>query len=407
MLDHTGFVVTDLAKARRFYDAVAHALELRRQQHRSLLPQRMMGPLTGRMTMVSKRLLAPVLLLVIAANAFPQAVPPARAGSPAAVTPRASAQMVAAANRFLEALTAQQRALATFGLDDAERTRFNFIPTETFPRKGMQLREMSEPQRRLAHELLKAGLSEYGYFTYTQIMGLEDILKVLEQPARFERDKEKYFVSVFGTPAEKGAWGWRFEGHHISLHYTMLDGRSIASPTFAGTNPAEVRDGPEKGKRILGKQEDAGRALLMALDAPQRATATISAVAPNEIVTTNQLDIKPLSPDGIRASAMTPAQRAALLQVLDAFVSLMAPELAADRMARITAAGIENITFAWAGPAERGQKHYYRVQGPTFLIEFDNTQNNANHIHLVWRDFKGDWGRDLLAEHYRTSQHAR
>jgi hypothetical protein len=328
----------------------------------------------------------------------------ALAAGAASSAQRASAQMVTAANRFLGALTPEQRTRTTFALDDtAERTRFNFIPTESFPRKGLLLRDMSEPQRKLAHELLKSGLSDRGYFTYTQIMALEDILKVLEQPARFERDKEKYFFSVFGTPAEKGAWGWRFEGHHISLHFTMLDGKPIASPTFAGTNPAEVRDGPEKGKRVLGQQEDAGRALVMALDATQRAAATISATAPNEIVTTNQLDIKPLAPEGIKASAMTPAQREALMQVLDAFVGLMTPEIAADRMAKITAAGIGNVTFAWAGPVERGQKHYYRVQGPTFLLEFDNTQNDGNHVHSIWRDFKDDFGRDLLREHIKAS----
>lgn len=316
---------------------------------------------------------------------------------------RASAQMVAAANEFLGALGPEQRARAVFALDNTtERTRFNFVPTEAFARNGLVLREMSGPQRDLAHALLKSGLSDRGYFTYTQIMALEDILKVLEQPARFERDKDKYFVSVFGTPAEKGAWGWRFEGHHISLHFTMLDGKPVASPTFAGTNPAEVRDGPEKGNRVLGQQEDAGRALLMALDATQRATAMISAVAPNEIVTNNQVDIKPLSPEGIKESDMTPAQHEALIQVLDSFVGLMSPEIAADRLAKIAAAGIGNVSFAWAGGVERGQKHYYRVQGPTFLIEFDNTQNDGNHVHSIWRDFKDDFGRDLLREHIRA-----
>jgi hypothetical protein len=317
---------------------------------------------------------------------------------------RASARMVAAATELLAALTPEQRARTVFALDNTtERTRFNYVPTETFARNGLVLRELSGPQRNLVHELLKSGLSDRGYFTYTQIMALEDILKVLEQPARFERDKDKYFVSVFGTPADKGAWGWRFEGHHISLHFTMLDGKPVASPTFAGSNPAEVRDGPEKGKRVLGQQEDAARALLMALDETQRATAMISAVAPNEIVTNNQVDIKPLSPEGIRASAMTPMQREALMRVLDSFVGLMSPDVAADRMARITAAGTGNIAFAWAGGVERGQKHYYRLQGPTFLIEFDNTQNDGNHVHSIWRDFKDDFGRDLLREHIRTS----
>jgi hypothetical protein len=317
---------------------------------------------------------------------------------------RASARMVTAANQFLGALTPEQRAKAAFAVDNnTERMRFNFIPTEAFPRNGLTLKEMTEPQRKLAHELLKTGLSDRGYLTYTQIMALEDVLKVIEQPARFDRDRERYFFSVFGTPAEKGAWSWRVEGHHISLHFTMLNGTAIANPTFAGTNPAEVREGGEKGKRVLGMQEDAGRALVMAFDAGQRATATINAVAPNEIVTTNQLDIKPLSPEGIRWSAMTPAQRDLLTKLLDSYIGLMAPEISADRMARIKAAGMENVAFAWAGPVERGQKHYFRVQGPTFLIEFDNTQNDGNHVHSIWRDFKDDFGRDLLREHVKAS----
>ena len=317
---------------------------------------------------------------------------------------RASARMVTAANQFLGALTPEQRAKASFALDNnTERMRFNFIPTEAFPRNGLTIKEMTEPQRKLAHELLKTGLSDRGYLTYTQIMALEDVLKVIEQPARFDRDRERYFFSVFGTPAEKGAWSWRVEGHHISLHFTMLNGKAIANPTFAGTNPAEVREGAEKGKRVLGLQEDAGRALVMALDTAQRTTATINAVAPNEIVTTNQLDIKPLAPEGIKFSAMTAAQRDLLARLLDSYIGLMAPEIAADRMAKIKSAGMDNVAFAWAGPTERGQKHYFRVQGPTFLIEFDNTQNDGNHVHSIWRDFKDDFGRDLLREHVKAS----
>jgi hypothetical protein len=316
---------------------------------------------------------------------------------------RASARMVTAANQFLGALTPEQRAKAAFALDNnTERMRFNFIPTEAFPRNGLTIKEMTEPQRKLAHELLKTGLSDRGYLTYTQIMALEDVLKVIEQPARFDRDRERYFFSVFGTPAEKGAWSWRVEGHHISLHFTMLNGKAIANPTFAGTNPAEVREGAEKGKRVLGLQEDAGRALVMALDTTQRTTATINAVAPNEIVTTNQLDIKPLAPEGIKFSAMTAAQRDLLARLLDSYIGLMAPEIAADRMAKIKSAGMDNVAFAWAGPTERGQKHYFRVQGPTFLIEFDNTQNDGNHVHSIWRDFKDDFGRDLLREHVKA-----
>jgi hypothetical protein len=265
---------------------------------------------------------------------------------------------------------------------------------------------MTEPQRKLAHELLKTGLSDRGYTTYTQIMQLESILKVLENGKGPVRDPENYRFSVFGTPSAKGTWGWRVEFHHISLHFSVVNGTAISStPSFAGANPAEVKDGPQKGQRTLGALEDTARALVTALDANQRKTAIFNNVALNDIVTENALDINPLTPEGLKASAMTAAQRDMLMKVLDAYAGLMAPDIANDRMTKIKIAGIENLTFAWAGSIERGQKHYYRVQGPTFLIEFDNTQNDGNHVHSVWRDFRGDFGRDLLREHLRTSLH--
>jgi hypothetical protein len=275
-----------------------------------------------------------------------------------------------------------------------------------FERNGLQLKEMSEPQRKLAHELLKTGLSARGYTTYTQIMQLESILKVVENGSGPTRDPEGYRFSVFGTPSAKGTWGWRVEFHHISLHFDVVNGTAISStPSFAGANPAEVKDGPQKGQRTLGTLEDTARALVTALDEPQRKVAIFTNVALNDIVTGNALDIKPLSPEGIKASAMTAAQRDHLMKILDAYAGLMAPDIAADRMAKVKKAGIENIAFAWAGSIERGQKHYYRVQGPTFLIEFDNTQNDGNHVHSVWRDFNGDFGRDLLRDHLKSSTH--
>jgi hypothetical protein len=316
---------------------------------------------------------------------------------------RTAANMSTAAKAFLAALTPEQRQQATFPLDSTQRLRWNFIPDEAFPRQGLQIKAMTEPQRKLLHALLRTGLSERGYLTYTQIIELEDVLKAIERGGKFARDTEHHRLSIFGDPATP-TWGWRFEGHHISLHFTVANGSTIAStPTFAGSNPAEVREGPQMGRRVLGPLEDAGRALVMALDGTQRTTATINAVAPNEILTNNTLDINPLTPEGLKASAMAAAQRELLMKVVDAYAGLMAPEIASDRLARIKAAGVENIAFAWAGPVERGQKHYYRVQGPTFLIEFDNTQNDGNHVHSVWRDFKGDFGRDLLREHVRAS----
>jgi len=318
---------------------------------------------------------------------------------------RSSASMTTAARSFLDSLRPEQRQQATFAFDASERTRWHFIPDETFPRNGLPLKSMTAPQRTLAHALLRTGLSERGYMTYTQIIQLENVLKTIED-GRLARDPDAYRFSIFGDPSPQGTWGWRVEGHHVSLHFSVVKGTAVAStPSFAGSNPAEVRDGAQRGQRTLGALEDAGRALVTALDASQRGTAVINAAAPNDIATANALDINPLAPGGLKASSMNEAQRDLLMKVIDAYAGLMATDIAADRLLKIRTAGVDEITFAWAGPLERGQKHYYRVQGPTFLIEYDNTQNNGNHIHSVWRDFRGDFGRDLLREHLRASLH--
>jgi hypothetical protein len=328
---------------------------------------------------------------------------------------RSPATMADAANKFLSALTPDQKKLATFPFQSSEREHWGFVPTEMFPRNGLTMGAMSEPQRKAAHDLLKAGLSQKGYLTATSIMQLEDILNKIEsagggdaaQGRRMERIPLKYFVSVFGTPGAKGTWGWRVEGHHVSLNFTVINGTMVAAtPQFFGSNPAEVREeGPKKGLRVLAEEEDTARALLTALDASQRSKAVINTVAPNDIVTHNALKADPQSPAGIPASQLQPAQREMLMKVIDSYSSAMAPDIAADRMAKLRQGGIENISFAWAGEAERGKKHYYRVQGPTFLIEFDNTQNDGNHVHSVWRDFNGDFGRDLLREHVSGTAH--
>ena len=322
-----------------------------------------------------------------------------------------SAAMSAAATRFLESLNGEQRQRATFAFDGDERTRWNFIPTEIFPRNGLTLGQMNESQRRLAHDLLKTGLSQRGYMTATQVMELEKVLAALEdaqplRPNRFARDPEKYFFSIFGSPSTKNTWGWRVEGHHMSLHFTVVDGKLVAgSPSFFGSNPAEVREGPRKGSRVLGPEEDAARSLIESLDASQRERAIINTTAPNDIVTMASVKIDPLSPVGIPASALTAAQLPLLRKLIDVYTGKMADDIAMERLARIEKAGWDKVAFAWAGPLERGQKHYYRVQGPTFLIEYDNTQNDGNHIHSVWREFNGDFGVDLLREHVKGTPH--
>jgi hypothetical protein len=322
-----------------------------------------------------------------------------------------------AATKFLAGLSSEQRKQAAFPFEGPERLHWHFIPTEMFPRKGLPIAAMSPAQRQLAHGLLRAGLSQRGYLTATSIMDLETILGALEAaegssgiPGRpgelLVRNPEGYLFSVFGTPSARGGWGWRVEGHHVSLNFTVVNGTLVAAtPSFFGSNPAEVRGGPKKGLRILAAEEDSARALVLALDASQRAKAITASTAPDDIQTMSAQKVDPLSSAGIVAKELTPVQRELLLKVIDAYASAMAPDIAADRMARITKAGVEKIAFAWAGETQRGKRHYYRVQGPTFLIEYDNTQNDANHIHSVWRDFEGDFGRDLLREHLQAVSH--
>src|SRR5499427_7985191 len=329
---------------------------------------------------------------------------------------RSASTMASAATAFLGALTPEQKQQASFAFGD-ERLHWHFIATEMFPRKGLLVRDMTPAQRKLAHDLLKAGLSQRGYMTATQIMDLENVLNAIEAAQRasgtsaeaaraLERNPEKYFFSIFGTPSTKDTWGWRVEGHHVSLHFTVVNGSLVTgAPTFFGSNPAEVRQGPKKGLRILGVEEDAARALLESLDAAQRTRAIINTTAPNDMITMANVDITPLSPIGITAEAMTPAQRELLMKLVDAYTGYMAADIAADRATKLKKAGVEKIAFAWAGETERGKKHYYRIQGPTFLVEYDNTQNDGNHIHSVWRDFNGDFGRDLLREHLRSTPH--
>ena len=333
---------------------------------------------------------------------------------------RSSAAMSSAATKLLTSLTPEQRQQATFAFGSDERTHWHFIPTgpsPLFPRNGLTIKAMNESQRALARELLKTGLSQRGYLTATSIMDLETVLGALEAAQRAAaatppraapilRDPENYFLSSFGTPSATDPWGWRVEGHHVSLHFTIVNGTLVAgSPSFFGSNPAEVREGPKKGLRLLAAEEDAGRALVMSLDTAQRAKAIIDATAPGDMVTMANVNISPLSPTGIGYDALNASQRELLMKLVDVYTGFLASDIAAERQARLKKAGVEKIGFAWAGDLERGKKHYYRIQGPTFLVEYDNTQNDGNHIHSIWRDFEGDFGRDLLREHLKSVAH--
>lgn len=307
-----------------------------------------------------------------------------------------TAEMTAAAKKFLAALDPAQTAKAVLTLTAPEREKWFFTPV---PRDGLTLKAMTAPQQELARALLRSGLSQRGAARAETIITLENVLREIEKdPVR--RDPSLYYVTIFGDPA-KAPWGWRFEGHHLSLNFTIFDANRVAiTPSFFGTNPAEVRDGPMQGTRVLAEEEDLGFALVNSLDAAQRAVAVIAAKAPNDIFTSNKIRVEPLTPAGITASTLTAPQREQLRALLQLYFTRYRAEIADPALAAATASNLDGLTFAWAGALDRGPGHYYRIQGKTFVVEFDNTQNNANHVHTVWRNFDGDFGRDLLGEHY-------
>ena len=308
--------------------------------------------------------------------------------------------MTETANRFLAALSPEQRAKATFQFSDDERLNWHYIPKE---RKGLTLGEMSPYQRHLASALLAAGLSQTGYIKAVTIMSLEDVLKIMENDRGEHRNAEKYHFSVFGTPSDNGTWGYRVEGHHLSQNYTVTNGQVLDGPSFFGANPAEVRQGPRKGLRTLAGEDDLGFEVIHALDEPQQRVAIVDPKAYREILTAaSRKAALEGQPSGLPAAKMNARQFDALRALVELYAYNLPDDLAERRMNQINKAG-RNVYFAWAGGIKPGDPHYYRVQTPSFLIELDDTQDNANHIHSVWRDFNGDFGGDLLTAHYETS----
>jgi hypothetical protein len=305
--------------------------------------------------------------------------------------------VVETANRFLAALGPEQRVKATFKFEDDERMNWHFIPKE---RKGLPLREMTPYQKHLAGALLSAGLSQTGYIKAVTIMSLEDVLRIIESATDEYRNPEKYYFSVFGAPSETDAWGYRVEGHHLSQNYTVVDGKVMDGPSFFGANPAEVRQGPRKGLRALAAEDDLGFSLIQSLDLPQRKIAIVEATAYKDILTAASRKAAlngQLS--GFSASKMNAKQFDALMALTQEYARNVPGKFAERREEQIRTAG-KDIYFAWSGGIDQGEPHYYRVQAPSFLIELDDTQDQANHIHSVWRDLNGDFGADLLKLHY-------
>jgi hypothetical protein len=304
-------------------------------------------------------------------------------------------KMAVTAIRFLDALPKSQAEKAMFPFDSGERLNWHFIPKE---RKGIPIKELTPEQRALAFGLISTGLGGGGYLKATTIMSLEQILKEMEQGRGPTRDPERYFLTVFGTPSNRGRWGWRVEGHHLSLNFVLEDGKVVAAtPTFFGANPAEVRQGPRQGLRTLGDREDTALRLLQSLDGNQKQLAIVSAEAPRDIRGAATPQPPTDAAPGISYADLNGDQRGLLRALIESYSSDMPDEVAKAWLDEIRNAGPEGIKFSWSGPGDRSQPHAYRLQGPTFLIEFNNTQNNANHIHSVWRNMLGDFGIPLAS----------
>ncbi|MCI0539190.1 MAG: DUF3500 domain-containing protein [Verrucomicrobiales bacterium] len=329
-----------------------------------------------------------VLALALACHSFAFAL---RAHTPAE-------EMADAATHFLAALSPEQKTKATFELKDDERLNWHFIPKA---RKGLPLKEMTPAQRHLAHALLNTALSQRGYMKASTIMSLEQILAEIEQGRGPVRDPELYFVSIFGKPGAKETWAWRWEGHHLAMNFSIAGGDKVSmTPSFMGSNPGEVRVGQRSGLRVLKQEEEIARKLVHSLDAKQRQAAIYTNTAPADIITSADRKARLLTPAGLAMSEMNKDQQGLLMDLLKEYVYRNRGEVAEKDLKRIQDTGAQKITFAWAGSTEPGQGHYYRIQGQTFLMEYDNTQNKANHIHAVWRDLENDFGGDLLRRHY-------
>ncbi len=350
--------------------------------------------------------LIPLILLIAAA-----------AGLQQATQPQPAMQMATAASAFLDSLSPELRQKAALGFDDPARLDWHFIPRA---HAGVTFGDMSPAQRIAARNLIRSVLSSRGTLKVDSIMALDNVLKEMEKAAGgtgASRDALASAIAVFGKPPAAGQaqaadapWGFRLEGHHISLNFTIpKPGSDIASvsvtPSFLGSNPGEVRVGPDAGKRILAIEEDLGRALVTSLDAKQLAAAIINVTAPADVLTVPGRDLDSATSIGLAYPDMSPPQQAMLLQLLNEYTGNLRFELASIEMDRIKKAGLENLKFAWAGGTTRNTPHYYRITGPTFVIEYDNTQNDANHVHTVWHDKTRNFGRDQLAEHLRDPSH--
>ncbi|PKB70585.1 MAG: hypothetical protein BZY87_09970 [SAR202 cluster bacterium Io17-Chloro-G6] len=305
-----------------------------------------------------------------------------------------------AAKAFVSSLNAEQKAKATFQYMDGERIFWYYPPMN---RHGLPLRDMEPAQRELAMAVMASGLTPESYEQAKLIIEHEDVLGPLEKEngiETFVRDTSLYYFTIFGEPGDKDPWGWRVEGHHVSIHFSIMGDKVISTtPFFFGANPAEVRKGPKTGLRILGDREDLAFDLMNSLDQKQVEESIICEAAPADIVTFNSSKASLMTYEGLPASKMNGAQKELLLALVSEYVNQVRTELAAQKLADLKETGLDHLHLAWAGPVTKDEPHYYRIHGGDFVVEFDNRQDGANHIHSVWRDVENDFAADVLRDH--------
>jgi hypothetical protein len=326
------------------------------------------------------------------------------------LAPVAAQSLSAKAETFLNTLSEELREKANFTLEDEERYNMNYVP---LPRKGPTFHDFDDKQTDAAIDLLRSSLGKEGFRKSQEIMALEKVLRVIEDNAndtmpdgRPRRDPLNYHFCIFGQPSSKTPWGWRFEGHHLSLNFTSSDGKlSASTPSFFGTNPGIVATTEQKGKEVLKEEASLGFILINSMGDVQLKTARFSEEAPNDVISVNNRIALALTPTGISYTSLSEDQKEQLLKLVDVYLTTFEPDFEARFWKKIQKAGIENLSFAWAGSLQPGSGHYYRIQGPMLLIEYDNTQNNANHAHAVVRDLSNDYGADVLKEHYKKHHH--
>ena len=318
----------------------------------------------------------------------------------------AGAEIRAAALAWLGSLDAAQRSRATFPFGADERFVWDYRPG---PREGLALGDMDAAQGGLAWAVVDAAMSVRGAGEIRSIVALEPVLGDLERRAGradwTRRESARYWFAVFGDPTGSDPWSWRVGGHHVAIQLTAIGERIVAAaPSFLGANPAVVPDGPRTGQRALTGEESLARTLLASLSGAERAIAVVDPVAPPDILSGNgrRAAVDGI-PAGIRHEDLGPAARTGLETLIRHYLGRARGEVADAAWERIATDGLAAVAFAWAGPDVPGRGHYYAVRGPRFLIEYDNTQDGANHIHAVWRDLADDWGEDTLAAHYRAA----